>query len=669
MTEKFHGSSIYAKNIFQPRLATVWFSVRTFVASTVALLIAFALKLDSPQWAAITVWIVAQPSRGMTLSKGFYRMIGTAVGTLMAVILIQYFADSPWLFILILAVWMGICSMTANLVRYQRSYGAVLAGYTTSIVAILVFNHTDHIHEVAQARVECVFLGMIVATLFSFITGSKKNKEELFDNLRGSVAKSLRWFALIASSQSREENNKIEREILFDMAAIEEKLSYAAAESLQISMRLRIIQNLIAGIISLMSSIQAFHSVLEKRPDFAEKFADSLKKVANMSEELANELLQRHILSEVLLQRLTDELSELSKKMTTTLSSQSLLTEKIKDLSVAIQSVAESFESLNAEKSGWAGSFHLSHYRDWKLAQIAAVRAVIGVIVAGAIWILTKWHDGPILVMMAAVNCGLFSTRLNPREGVSIAIKGSLFAYAAAFLCGFVFLNEASPEWWVLTSQALFLVPAGFLIPPPLTSLAGAVFAANYLVFFSPVYPYHFKTQTFLDLGLGFFAGSVVSWLAFRWIVTPTPEQQIENIKKQILGDLKRIASGRYKSREALWETVMYNRLGQLIRLSIESPTTATRNIEGGLVALYIGRKLQRVQREMDISSSSAKFIQGALGAFESIIDQPQKTIQELRFYGVQISEHSLRDTFQEMADSLEGHRDLFVRTRPPHPS
>ena len=37
------------------------FALRTWLASMLALYIAFALQLESPYWAWLTVWIVAQP--------------------------------------------------------------------------------------------------------------------------------------------------------------------------------------------------------------------------------------------------------------------------------------------------------------------------------------------------------------------------------------------------------------------------------------------------------------------------------------------------------------------------------------------------------------------------------------------------------------------------------
>ncbi|MFP4851463.1 FUSC family protein [Paraburkholderia sp. BR14264] len=83
------------------------YAVRTASASLIALYIAFCMNLDDPKWAAITVWIVAQNSRGMSVSKSQYRMLGTALGALAALVLVALFAQTPELFLLGLAGWIG----------------------------------------------------------------------------------------------------------------------------------------------------------------------------------------------------------------------------------------------------------------------------------------------------------------------------------------------------------------------------------------------------------------------------------------------------------------------------------------------------------------------------------------------------------------------------------
>eukprot|EP01037_Dinobryon_pediforme_P029876 gene29876-33707_t len=57
------------------------------LAGLLALGIGYGLNLESPRSALITVFIVMQPQSGMILSKSFYRVIGTLVGSVAIVLL------------------------------------------------------------------------------------------------------------------------------------------------------------------------------------------------------------------------------------------------------------------------------------------------------------------------------------------------------------------------------------------------------------------------------------------------------------------------------------------------------------------------------------------------------------------------------------------------------
>ena len=102
------------------------FTLRTFSAGMLALYIALALGLDEPKWALMTVYIVAQPLGGMVLAKGIYRLLGTLAGAAMAVVLVATLAQLHTLFFVALAVWLGLCTLCASLLRNFRSYAQPL---------------------------------------------------------------------------------------------------------------------------------------------------------------------------------------------------------------------------------------------------------------------------------------------------------------------------------------------------------------------------------------------------------------------------------------------------------------------------------------------------------------------------------------------------------------
>jgi hypothetical protein len=115
----------------------------------------------------MTVWIVAQGSRGMSLSKSRYRLAGTFAGAAVAVALIAVFAQTPELLFLALAAWVGFCTATSTALRNFRSYGAVLAGYTAAIISVAASANPSGIFDIAVARVTCISLGVITEAAFN----------------------------------------------------------------------------------------------------------------------------------------------------------------------------------------------------------------------------------------------------------------------------------------------------------------------------------------------------------------------------------------------------------------------------------------------------------------------------------------------------------------------
>src|SRR5262249_61561727 len=56
------------------------FAVRLWIAVTISLLTSFWLQLEAPFSAALTVLILAEPTRGQALAKAGWRLIATIIG-------------------------------------------------------------------------------------------------------------------------------------------------------------------------------------------------------------------------------------------------------------------------------------------------------------------------------------------------------------------------------------------------------------------------------------------------------------------------------------------------------------------------------------------------------------------------------------------------------------
>src|SRR5713101_1135286 len=164
---------------------TPWvFAAKTTTSALLALLIAFTFDLDQPKWAALTVFIVAQPQSGLVLAKSFYRIIGTVIGAAVALLLVSLFAQERVLFLGALAAWIGLCTYASKHSRNFAAYGFVLSGYTVAIVGITGALDPANAFFVAEARVTEISLGIIVAGVISQLV----LPVSLAQSLRGAVA-------------------------------------------------------------------------------------------------------------------------------------------------------------------------------------------------------------------------------------------------------------------------------------------------------------------------------------------------------------------------------------------------------------------------------------------------------------------------------------------------
>jgi len=89
------------------------------------------LQLESPSSAAITVAILALPTRGQGLEKAGYRLLATVVGVVASIAGIFSQTDG-----LLFGIWIGLCAYAAGMLDGNRAYAAVLCCITVALIAI-----------------------------------------------------------------------------------------------------------------------------------------------------------------------------------------------------------------------------------------------------------------------------------------------------------------------------------------------------------------------------------------------------------------------------------------------------------------------------------------------------------------------------------------------------
>ncbi|MEW6484418.1 MULTISPECIES: FUSC family protein [Tatumella] len=146
------------------------FACKTTFALVMALVMSFVLQLDTPKWSMMTVAIIAaspafasggEPMTGVLRFRGFLRLIGTAIGSVGAVVIICGLSRAPVLMLLACCLWAGVFSWVYTVVKQEVSYAFGLAGYSVFIILVTAWQDPQAAPQIAIYRSLEISLGLL----------------------------------------------------------------------------------------------------------------------------------------------------------------------------------------------------------------------------------------------------------------------------------------------------------------------------------------------------------------------------------------------------------------------------------------------------------------------------------------------------------------------------
>ena len=136
------------------------FALRTWAAMMVALYAAFWLQLDNAWSAAVTVSILSLQTRGQTYQRAVYWVLAAIIGVVASLVIGGLFPQSCDLFVIGLAVTLGLCVYAAGLLDSNRAYAAILCGYTVAQVAVPQIDSPQNIFSAGVNRGAAIVVGI-----------------------------------------------------------------------------------------------------------------------------------------------------------------------------------------------------------------------------------------------------------------------------------------------------------------------------------------------------------------------------------------------------------------------------------------------------------------------------------------------------------------------------
>jgi len=670
----------------QPTRSDWIFALRTVSAGLIALLVAYALKLDHPQWAMMTVFIVAQPVAGMVLAKGFYRLLGTLAGGIAAIGITTVFGTNPWLLVTVLAVWIGICTFVSSLLRNPEAYGAALAGYTAMIIGLPAFGQPHLVVDLAVARCAEIVLGIVCAGLTSRLILPKLASDAIISRLKRCILDLAVYAGGAFSSGDPATLSGLHRKLVADTQTLGEMRAYARLEAPSFAPRAHPVRRTIGQLLSALSAARALHS------HAAPKNA-ALIPVRSELQALVGELAARPgALDDTApwVARL-DAISAKARQMPDASTDQgddrvgtiTRLTIAA-DFADALKQALRGLDALRAPVTRRPGPGSrqpaLVVHRDYPGAVRNAIRAALATLLVAAFWLTTKWSEAAGTVILVAVVSSLFAARPDPVQVSWGFFKGTLLALPFAFLVGQVALPALPGFGWFTLFVVPILVPAALAMANPRYVGVATAFAINFLAFLSPHQAMTYAPGPFLAGSASILVGILLAIGVFIIVLPADPWLAANRIVRAMREDLARLCLHERVPRRSAFESLAYDRINQLMPLVQNSGRKGEAVLGGGVAAVTVGLEVLRLRSASqnhaipsETTLSVANFLRGLAREllFRAPGDPQTATVAVARQYAAGIAQRNATGDMLQIAASLriiaaamEDFPDFFTKNR-----
>jgi len=589
-------SKLRALTEFFSRPALLAHAARTTFAALLALYLAFLLQLDTPYSAMVTVLIVSHPVQGSILAKSLWRLGGTLLGGAAAIALMALAPQASWLFIAGLALWVGLGVAASTLLRGFRSYGAVLAGYTVAIVLPFAVSDPSSIFLVVARRVAVVSLGIVCSAFVSAALMRPTAARALRRLVAGLLGDLVAYVRIGLEPGQGEALRPLRRALGLKIGELETAIQFAAAEMPERALQPTVLREAAAGMYGALTAAAALTDVLPAQgpllsPLLAETRAALTLAERSLAARDEDELRRAAKNLETLRDRVQAGLvSPGALNDSAALLAGDRLADLLDDLARALSGLDASRDA-NAEKNRRA-AIHLD--TEWAVRN--GLRAVIAIMLGGAVWIETAWPSGAMMLAGLAPNVVLLSLRERPSSDAIHLMWG----IALGALLGFFYLLWVLPQITDFPLLALWLAPPIFLAAAAMTAPPAMFYAIGFAVFFitllMPSNPMVYDPAFFLDSAFATLVGAGLTVLAHRYILPVDARALRRHLLDQISADLCRTLSASQAPDFSTWETRMHDRLRLLVARLRAANLPAERALRNGFAALRLGRDVLRLR-------------------------------------------------------------------------
>ncbi|MEY9183830.1 putative membrane protein YccC [Bradyrhizobium sp. USDA 326] len=470
--------------------ASSWaFALRVWLAMMLALYASFWLELESPSSAALTVAILALPTRGQGMEKAGYRLLATAIGVAASIAIAGAFSQTDGLLLAVLGIWVGLCVYFATMLDGNRAYAAALCCITVALIAIQQIDTPLRVFPTGIARGAAIGIGVLAVALVNDVLAAP----DYHPVLAGRIEALHRRVTDL--EQGIEHASAATAAILLhDIAAVRPEIASLATESSIGTARSAAARTALVDLVSAFSlgrMLAAVPATSTASPHAAELIATA----------------------------------------------RSWLRAEISRKNAQVRSSLGALHEGKRPYHAWRAPL----YRSRRIAAEIAARATISFTLIALFFVLTGWPSTELCLTLVAAIIGLGSTTPAPRSFAMVTLTAMPIACALAGILKYLVFNGVSEFQLLAIGLAPVVIGLALLIslPNPMLSSLGRLILVFAIAVLAPTNPQSYDPEVFLVTSFFACLSAVLVFAAQLQLPPLSGEQRVRLLLREAGGELR----------------------------------------------------------------------------------------------------------------------------------
>ncbi|WP_426610476.1 FUSC family protein [Bradyrhizobium sp. McL0616] len=479
------------------------FALRAWLAMLLALYVSFWLELESPSSAALTVAVLALPTRGQGMEKAGYRLLATAIGVIASIAIAGMFSQTGGLLLAVLGIWVGVCTYVAGMLDGNRAYAAALCCITVALIAVEQIDTPLQVFPTGVARGAAICIGVFAVALVNEVLAAPDYHPVLASRLDALQCR----VSDFAQSAIRGEVSSaiVAADLLRDIASLHPEIASLTTESSSGTARTAAARTAMVDLVTGLSRARALAAL--PRPVAATQDGRNYGESGLMT-------ICRNVL--------------------------------LREIAGSSADVRSSLEALRAgthPRRQWRAPL----YRSRRIAAEAGVRAAIHFTIIAMIFVMAGWPSTELCLTLVAAIIGLSTTAPDPRGFTTLAVFAMPIACVVAGILKYLVLNGVSEFQLLAIGLAPVVIGAALMItlPSRLLSPIGRLVLVFMLVVLAPSNPQSYDPQVFVVTCLFLLLAAVLAFAAQLLLPSLSGDKRIRLLVGEARRDLNRLDSER----------------------------------------------------------------------------------------------------------------------------